>query len=154
MNNSKKVLAGIATVFAGSLGSTMVFSKIFHSKPIEGVELDNLDEDSYVNYEVLFGFGELYVNKERFKAADLKCRCGGMEVYFNNATLLDGEGVIKIDSSYGGIELYIPKDWTVENNLRVGMGAVEFKNEGDPQSDKVIKLIGNVSLGAVEITYV
>ncbi len=52
------------------------------------------------------------------------------------------------------MELYIPKDWTVRDNLRVAMGAVEYKNEPQEDPDKIITLVGNLSLGAVEIYYV
>ncbi len=84
----------------------------------------------------------------------MKCRFGGMEVYLDNASLLNGKGIIKIDSSFSGVELYIPKDWTVRNNLRVAMGAVEFMNGPQEDPDKIVTLVGNVSLGAVEIRYV
>ncbi len=112
------------------------------------------EDEGQVKFQIKLGWGAKYVNSEQFERADLRCRFGGMEVYFDNAALHTGKGVISIDASFSGVELYVPKEWTVENNLQVSLGAVEYKNEALAEPDKTVTLVGSVSFGAVEIIYV
>lgn len=151
---SKKIIKVIMSIFFGTLGITMIFSKIFHSQQKKESDQLDIEDEGHVKFNILLGGGAKYITTQKFEQADLKCRFGGMEVYFDNASLFEGKGIIKIDSSFSGVELYMPKDWTVVNDLRVGMGAVEFKNGAQPDPDKIVTLVGNVSLGAVEIHYV
>lgn len=154
MSKSKNIFKVILTIILGALGVTMIFSKIFHSQQVEEIDQLDTEDEGHVKFKVLLSGGAKYITTEKFEQADLKCRFGGMEVYFDNASLLKGKGIIKIDASFSGVELYIPKDWTVRDNLRVAMGAVEFKNDPQEGPDKIVTLVGNLSLGAVEIYYV
>lgn len=151
----KNIIKTVTIVTVASVGATAVFSKVFQSKPI-AQKIDYMsDKKGHVKFNVLLTGGAKYIKSDDFEYAELKCRFGGMEVYFDEATLHEGKGLVCIDSSYGGVELYVPKDWKVVNDINVAMGAVEFMNEPVGENpNKELRLIGNVSLGAVEIRYV
>lgn len=151
MSKSKNIGTAIAATVLGTIGFGMLFSRIFNSKAYDPEVVEN---EGLVQFGVLFGGGARYVNTDKLEEAKLKCRFGGMEVYFDNAELLGDKALIDVDASFGGVELYIPKKWEVVNNMRMAMGAVEYVGERDEEAEKVINLVGNVSFGAVEVHYV
>lgn len=156
MNKNSKAGAVFTAIVLGIAGTVMViFKTINHHKNLSQIPIDNEDEGHF-NFSLTFSGGARYVNTEHFKKAYLRSMFGGMEVYFDNADLNEGKATIQVDVSFGAIELYIPKDWTVENNISVLLGATEAKesNEATANPDKVLTLVGNVSFGAVEINYV
>ena len=118
-------------------------------------EMDSIDveDEGHVRYQTSFGSGTKYINTDKFEQADLYSKFAGMKVYFDNATLHKGTGIIKVNVSFSGVELYIPKEWTVVNNVNVSMGAVEEKNNTHADPNKTVSLVGEVSFGAVEIIY-
>lgn len=119
-----------------------------HAKNIE------FDDDRHARIHTVLGYSSNYIKTDKFEEADLKCRFGGIEVHFDKAKLHNGKGTIRVDLSFGGIELYIPKEWTVRNNVKAVLGVVEEKGKSEIESGNYINLIGSVSFGAIEIKYV
>ena len=65
------------------------------------------------------------------------------------------EAVIDLDVSFGGVELYIPKNWDVKIYGNSSFGSIEEKNRPSLNEDSpVVQLTGSVKFGGVEITYV
>ena len=62
--------------------------------------------------------------------------------------------IVNLDASFSGIELYIPKEWKVINELDSSMAGVEEKNSSDKDATKTLKLRGRVNLAGLEITYI
>jgi predicted membrane protein len=144
----------------GSVGLTLIFRKNICSKKcwndhdFEQMDYIDVEDEGHIRYQTSFGSGTKYINSDEFEQADLYCKFGGMKVYFDKAVLYKGAGIIKVNVSFSGVELYIPKEWTVVNNVKVSMGAVEEKNNSNADADKTVSLVGEVSFGAVEIIYV
>lgn len=114
---------------------------------------NEFDDERHARITTVLGYSSNYIKTDKFEEADLKCRFGGMEVYFDKAKLNNGKGTVKVDLSFGAIELYIPKEWTVRNNAKVVLGAVEEKGNSIGGIENCINLMGSVSFGAVEIIY-
>jgi hypothetical protein len=52
----------------------------------------------------------------------------------------------------GGLDVYVPEDWNVINDVQVVMGAVEDNRKiGVPPGDRTLVLKGFVMMGGVEI---
>ena len=59
-----------------------------------------------------------------------------------------------VKASFGSVQLYLPREWRVENNINVTMGEVSEKNQSKSTGTPVVRLNGDVSLGDLEITYI
>ena len=94
------------------------------------------------------------INTDKFEYANLKCSFGSMNVYFDNAIMEKENAVVKIDVSFAGMQLYIPRGWNVINNTSASFGAVEEKNRIDAVKTNTLTLIGGISFAGVEIFYI
>lgn len=144
----------------GSIGLSMIFnkhSKWAHSKnDWDSYEFKTIDteDESHIKLQTSFSGSIKYINTDKFEHADLKCSFGAMKVYFDNAVLHEEKGVVRIESSFSGVELYIPRNWTVEDRANVSFGAITEKNRNEGTSDNILTICGNINFSGVEITYI
>lgn len=111
------------------------------------------EESDIININVSFGATIKYINSENFKKAFISCNFAGAQVYFDNATIQGDAAEIELDVSFSGVELYIPKNWKIINNVNVMLGEIEEKSRGN-ETNKTVILTGKASLAGVEIKYV
>lgn len=115
--------------------------------------IENLNDD-VISFSESFGASTKYIHSENLKKASFKCTFGAMQVYFDNSKI-DPEGAeIYIEASFCGMELYIPKNWNIVNNIHASLGGISEKNHRGSSEGPRVRLIGNVSLGGIEIIYV
>ena len=144
----------------GSIGLSMIFnkhSKWGHSKNgWDSYEFKTIDteDESHIKLQTLFSGSIKYINTDKFKQADLKCSFGGMKVYFDNAVLHEGKGIVRIESSFSGVELYVPRNWTVEDRANTSFGAISEKNRNEGTSDNILTICGNINFSGVDIIYI
>lgn len=115
--------------------------------------IDEKDGET-IHFGTSFGSTIKYVNTDDFKRADLHCSFGALAVYFDNAMMQQEKAVINLDVSFAGVELYIPKTWTVVNKVTTSLGAIEEKNRSTPDGLHTVILNGKTSFSGVEITYI
>ncbi|MDO5522345.1 MAG: hypothetical protein Q4G58_17770 [bacterium] len=147
-----------------SIGFSLIFHKHHHHYHTEYNSKENYDEKDFdvidvedasnVTCTTKFGASAKYVNTEDFKQADLSCSFGAMKVYFDNATIQGEKAVVRIDGSFCGIELYVPKKWQVEDHLNVSLAGVTEKNRNQSTGTPVLVLVGSISFSGVDIIYV
>lgn len=115
--------------------------------------IENTDGER-VFYRVSFSSAINYVNSTSFREASFDCSFGSLKVYFDHAIMAGDTAVIYIDNSFGGTELFIPREWRVINQLDSSFGGVDEK--GSPMADGVhtVYLRGDNSFGGVTIHYV
>ncbi len=115
------------------------------------------DEDSSggrVFFKSHFGEAVKYVNSDSFEYASLECSFGDMKVYFDNAVIVNGNAVIDLDLSFGAVELYLPKEWTVVDHIDTSFAGVDEKNRNKSTGSPVVTLTGSVSFAGVTIVYI
>ncbi len=112
------------------------------------------EEDGYIRQRTKFGSTTKYVNCNDFRRADLECSFGAMAVYFDKAVVKSGKAHISVQVSFAGVELYIPKEWTVINAVNASMGRAEEKNRNYPDGSVVLTIDGTVRCAGVDIIYV
>lgn len=95
-----------------------------------------------------------YVNSDNFESANIEAKFAGMKVYFDNAIIQNGHATVNLNVSFAGVELYIPRNWRVENCMSASFGGVEERNKNTNADGPVLTLRGHVSLGGVTILYV
>lgn len=147
-----------------SFGLSMIFNKPskwgyninYNSYDKESYEFKTIDieDESHIKLDTSFASSIKYINTDNFESADIRCRFAGMKIYFDNATLYNGKGVVRLDSSFSGVELYIPKTWTVEDKINTSFGGIDEKNRNQSDGQNTITLVGNVSFSGVEIFYI
>lgn len=101
-----------------------------------------------------FGATTKYINSINLQRATLDCSFGEIKAYFDNAVVQNQSVEICVHVSFGSIELYIPREWTVVQNAHVFAGSVNEKNRNCSDGRPVAELVGEVSFGAVTIIYV
>jgi len=112
------------------------------------------DINSDIFCEAQFSSIIKYVDSDDFRHADVNCKFAGIKIYFDKATIRGGYADIDLDISFGGVEMYVPKEWMIENNINAFAGGVEEKNRHNPNGDIRVKLTGNVNFAGITIIYV
>ncbi|SFC88041.1 LiaF transmembrane domain-containing protein [Clostridium uliginosum] len=149
----------IAALF-GSIGLSMIFHKhikwINHKHNHEDYKFEKIDieDESHVGFKNLFGASIKYINTDKFEQADFNCSFGAMKVYFDNAIMSNENAIVRINASFSGIELYIPKTWNVDDKTNVFLGSVNEKNRNNQITTNNLTLVGDVSFSGVEIIYI
>jgi predicted membrane protein len=90
-------------------------------------------------------------NSKAFRGGDLTAVMGGCEVDLRQAAI-DGEAVIDVFAMWGGIELRVPEDWTVDSRITPLLGGVEDKTR-PPQGATAHRLVlrGFAIMGGIEV---
>lgn len=91
------------------------------------------------------------VSSPVFRRADLTAVMGGIELDLRQAGTGGGEAVIDVFVMWGGIEITVPPDWAVSNQVVPIMGGAEDKSTGTQTSQNRLILRGVAIMGGVEI---
>lgn len=92
------------------------------------------------------------ISAQSFKGGEVNAFMGGVEVDLRDADVGEEEAVIVVFAMMGGIEILVPRTWTVTAHVTPFMGAMEDKTdraESDP--DKRLTIKGFVMMGGVEV---
>ncbi|MDD3369375.1 MAG: hypothetical protein PHP50_10915 [Lachnospiraceae bacterium] len=144
----------------GSIGLDMMIGKKKYKTTFQEEDREHFnkvvnDSDaSHVQCDVNFNSVIKYINTDNLERADLRCSFGALKVYCDNALIQKGEAQIVVDISFAGVELYLPANWRVDNQIRTSLGGVEERNKRMNADGPVVKLGGNVSFGGLTIIYV
>lgn len=144
----------------GSIGLSLIFHK--HTKWVNAkydchdYEFEKIDveDESHVRFKSSFGGSIKYINTDKFEQADFKCSFGALKVYFDNAVMSNESAVVRVNASFSGVELYIPKSWKVEDKTNVFLGGINEKNRSSQITTNTLKLVGDISFSGVDIIYV
>ena len=149
----------IAALF-GSIGLSMIFHErikwINHEHNYEDYKFEKIDieDESNVRFKTSFGASIKYINTDKFEQADFNCSFGAMKVYFDKAIMSNESAIVRINASFSGIELYIPKTWNVDDQTNVFLGGVSEKNRNNQITTNNLTLVGDISFSGVEIIYI
>jgi len=91
-------------------------------------------------------------NSAAFRGGDLTAVLGGCELDLRHAAI-DGEAVIDVFAMWGGIEIRVPQDWSVESQITPILGGVDDQTR-PPQavgSRHRLVLRGFIVMAGVEI---
>jgi predicted membrane protein len=93
---------------------------------------------------------ERKVSTNQFRRADLTAIMGGIQMDFRNAAI-NGEAVIDLFVLMGGLELRVPPDWNVTNQVVAVMGGLQDRSTGPADSPHRLTIRGFVVMGGVEV---
>jgi predicted membrane protein len=106
-------------------------------------------DPTYTEFAIFSGI-ERRVASPAFKRADLSAVMGGIEFDLRQAAT-EGEAVIEVFVTWGGIEIIVPPDWAVSNKITAIMGGVEDQSAGTQMSQHRLIIKGVVLMGGVTI---
>lgn len=139
-----------------SIGLSIIFKRgsfikmdIFKHK-----EKIRLEEEYDVDSKVHFSGAITYVTN-KFKTGYLESSFGGVKVYFDKDSIVDGEATYEINSLCSGVELYVPNEWRIVNgmnNILSGIGE-EGRNRSS-ECSYILRLTGTLKFSGVTIKYI
>jgi predicted membrane protein len=91
-------------------------------------------------------------SSQNFRGGEITALMGGAEIDLTQASPAPEGAVLELFAMWGGIEITVPGDWTVENRVTPLMGGVEDKRRTvgtDPKKHLTLK--GLAIMGGVEI---
>ncbi len=92
------------------------------------------------------------VTSPAFRSGDLTAVMGGVELDLRGATAAPGGAVIDVFVMWGGIEIWVPPDWSVSNEALVLMGGAEDRSAGSQDSRSRLTVRGFCVMGGLEIS--
>lgn len=134
-----------------SIGLHLIFGHKTNHKYNSTIERDNNND---IDVDVNFNSVIKYIDTEDLKSGLIDCSFGAAKVYFDKAKLNSKGATIKLDVSFAGVELYIPKDWKIINKVNVFAGAIDEKNNSLGNSESTLTLVGDVHFSGITIIYV
>lgn len=144
-----------------SIGTSLIYTPNKKKKTVNHRQVDSSDfvvfdeeDGSRFDFSSSFVGSIKYVNSDNFESANIDAKFAGMKVYFDNAIIQSGHATVNLNVSFAGVELYVPKNWRIDNQMSASFGGVEEKNRNDGADGPILTLRGNVSLGGVTILYV
>ncbi|MCR5269151.1 MAG: hypothetical protein K6E16_11635 [Lachnospiraceae bacterium] len=141
----------------------MIFSKNrrYHRHHDRGFRSDrpaesyDEDENGYIVHSLKFGSAAKYVRTQELTGADLSTQFGEMSVYFDGAEVPSGNVNINCRVAFGEMDVYIPKNWTVENRVSVTLGDCDDRctgsNHSEGGSNVTCRIDGSVSFGELKL---
>lgn len=116
--------------------------------------IDSADK-SIVEVRTKFGETVKYIESDNLKKVILDCSLGAQKIYFDNVTP-SAKGIdLQVNCSLAGIELYIPKNWNVDNSTNCFASGINEKNRAIlTEKSPTLRLSGNLNLAGIEIVYI
>lgn len=99
----------------------------------DDIKHESWTDGRHVKLENNFGTVSKYVKTEAFSTADIENNFGSTTVYFSNAIIANGEGVINIENNFGETRVYLPRTWRVRVTENQAFGSI--KTYGAPNND-------------------
>lgn len=148
----------------GSIGLSMIFKK----KPKVKKELEGAWEShqwkknepgeelsgEYVYSSHRFGESTKYIRSTDLVKAHLKNCFGESTFYFDEVKIKEDTAEIYVENSFGEINLYLPKEWYVINEIRPSFGEAKEHGNCATGGTPVVKVRGTVSFGELKIVYI
>jgi predicted membrane protein len=160
-----KVLGGLLMVMGGwmTIGRVLGVSvSIFSLWPLALVAIgvtmilrargaSHVTTDQRVSDVAFWSGVKRRVSSPTFRRADVTAIMGGIEMDFRPATAARGDAIVDLFVVMGGVEITVPPDWAVSNQILAIMGGVEDRSTGTEASTTRLILRGFVLMGGVEV---
>ena len=133
-----------------------------HIKVNKQIEINFGDDDtedveystnSIINITSSFGEKVQYIQTNDLQYVTIDSKFSGLKLYFDQATI-QNQATIEIDGNFTGIELYVPKEWSVQSHVRAFFGGVDEKGQPSSSGYPTLNITGRIHFGGVEIHYI
>ncbi|MGE5398961.1 MAG: LiaF transmembrane domain-containing protein [Ignavibacteriales bacterium] len=115
----------------------------------------NPSSEDFLNEIAVFSGSKKTINSQNFQGGKLTAIFGGIEVDLYDCKLAPGNNVLEVVAIFGGITMYIPRDWKVIVDVTPIFGGFSDERRKDPNmvypDDRVLIIKGTVLFGGGEI---
>lgn len=108
------------------------------------------DANSTLNVFAVMSGNKQRKDSQDFRGGEITAVMGGVEIDLRPASI-QGDAVLNLFVTWGGVVLKIPPDWIVIGNAIPVMGGIEDKTVPPPVATKRLILEGYVVMGGVEV---
>lgn len=91
------------------------------------------------------------VSSPAFRRGDITAVMGGVELDLRGASTGGEEAVLDVVIVMGGLEIRVPPDWTVSNQVVAIFGGADDKTSGAQDSRNRLRIRGFVLMGGIEV---
>ena len=120
----------------------------------EHQQVTDTDVNGYITCTNRFGALAKYINSQDFKGGEIENSFGELKVYFDQAIVLNSPIEIRVSSSFGSVQLFVPRNWNVQTDISVFAGDIRDNHPISADTDPVVKISGSVSFGSLMIHYI
>lgn len=144
------ILIGIIIVF--SRGGNKCKRHGYGRGPEEFKTMNYTSADGFLRLENTFSGVRQVMLDEMLKGGSIQNRFGGSIIDMRRTDIPVGETQLDVDCKFGGIELYVPADWTIKCLCSTFMGGYEDKRwERKENPQKVLVIRGSLSWSGLVI---
>lgn len=110
------------------------------------------DQSEYVRSFAMLSGHELRPVSRPFRGADLNAVMGGIKLDLTRARMVGDTAVIEVFAFWGGVEIYVPPDWTVTSEVTTLMaGFIDKRRPTSVVPSKHLIVKGMIVMAGVEI---
>ena len=121
---------------------------------IKDAKVEKWQDGREVVLENLFNATSKYVNSASFSSAKLENNFGSANVYFDNATVYNGEATIKLENNFGKMNIYLPGTWRASIHQEAAFGHVNVHGEPNRDMDAPYVIIkAESNFGEIDIFF-
>jgi predicted membrane protein len=134
------------------LGGSIIWQSTFIRRRAESGASGSETESTVIGTAIMGGFKRANASQD-FRGGELTAIMGGVELDLRQAAIRGGDAVLNVFAFWGGVELRVPREWTVVMQGTPILGGYEDKTF-PPQSSSAPRLVikGSAIMGGVEIT--
>jgi predicted membrane protein len=150
--DSEDLVVPVILIIAGLV---MIF-RHGKKKPWTGyTDMMNTASNMTLNADILFGGRKEIVTSKEFKGGRVAATFGGAEINLTQADSTEKEIILDLRATFGGIELLVPSDWDIQNEIQPILGSVEDQRTiryiPSLSAKKTLILQGSCFCGGIEI---
>ena len=111
---------------------------------------ETLTREPNFSSTAILGGVERQNTSSAFRSAEASAFMGGIKLDFRDSTMEGNEARIEISAIMGGVDIRVPRTWTVVNRVTPVMGGVKDHTHST-DSDKRLVIEGTVLMGGLDI---
>jgi len=139
-------------LFWGLLGATAIVGSAVYLGRSTYAPTEEIADGNQFRTSAILGGREHDNAFENFVGGDVTAFLGGVDLDLSDSTMSGDEAVIEVFVVMGGIELRVPRDWVVVDEVGIVMGGLEDQSRApDSATAKRLVLRGSVFMGGLNI---
>ena len=142
-----KLVVPVALVI---IGVSIIFKDSIHGKINSEISKINKSQKDIPSYCATFSEQNAKFENEEFRGADLTAVFGGVKCDLRQA-IINSDTVIKAESIFGGVEIYVPSNVKVKIKSTPIFGGVTDKSVHNQETEHTIYINSTCIFGGVDI---
>lgn len=139
----------VMALFYLILGAVILWRAVRTPRPAEPPPA--VDPSHVLDVSTLMGSVQRGMSTQDFRGGSVSAVMGASEIDLRKASIESAEVILNASAWWGGIEIRVPQDWTVESRGVALMGAFEDTSRRPDEARKKLIVTGYAVMGGVEI---